>query len=119
MWRHSCAYLLIVDTDGCPTGIVTDRALFNAAQVQSKPLAQIRVSSIEHNYTLTPHRAPPLRRSEASKAPRLLHAIPVLDGDGSLVNIVTEQWLIAYTQSWVRTRRLMGVDAKDQLPLLD
>jgi hypothetical protein len=50
--------------------------------------------------------------SEASKAPQLLHSMPVLDGDGSLVNIVTEQWLIAYTQSWVRTCHLMGGNTK-------
>ena len=115
MWQYDCTYVLIVDTDGCPTGIVTDRALFSAARVQNKPLAQIRISSIAQKYTLAPRRTRPWGSLGTSIVPRLVHSIPILDGEGSLVNIVTEQWLTAYTRSWDCTSRLMRVENKNEL----
>jgi CBS-domain-containing membrane protein len=107
MWSHDCDYVLIVDTNGRPTGMVTDVELFAAARKQDQPLAHIRVSSIASSRAFATGTTQLLRIVGQSKTRRLAHQIPILDNEGSLVNIVTEDWLAGCTRRF-RVQKTLG-----------
>jgi predicted transcriptional regulator len=96
MWRHDLNYLLVVATDGCPIGRITDHQLFLAAREQDKPLSQITVSSAMSKNDL----ASPVSQSSAKlwQVPTRLRPrrVPIFDVEGSLVNIVREDCLARY-----------------------
>jgi CBS domain-containing protein len=105
MWKHDCAYVLVVDTAGQPTGMMTARELCRAVHVQDKPLAQIKVSSVSARTLFA------AQRIQSSKAPEHLnvrghaHRVPIVDDMGSLINVVTVDSLVRYIRKF-RTQRI-------------
>jgi len=104
MWKHNCDYLLIVDTEGRPTGMITDRELCAAAREQDKPLAQIIVSSVAAKTVFAAQLTRSLGTMRHLKTPRIAHQIPILDDKGSLINVVSEDNLVGYIREF-RGRR--------------
>jgi len=113
MWKHNCNYLLIVDTDGHPIGMITAHQLFLAAKQQDKPLAHIKVSSAvpRNNIVGTPTQS--LTKFESHSARSYQRQVPVFDIEDSLVNIVRADWLARY----LSTMRSSGSPAVVELPL--
>ncbi len=92
MWKHDRNFLVIVDTSGCPIGMITDHQLFLAARQHDKPLAHIRVSDVVSQTYVAKRPAQSRQRPTRQHA----HLVPIFDVEGSLVNIVGEQWLARY-----------------------
>ncbi len=104
MWKHDCDYLLVVDTEGRPTGMITDRELCVAAREQDKPLAQIMVSSVAAKTVFSAQ----LTRSASTMLHLQIqpnaHKVPILDDRGSLISVVSEDSLVGYIREF-RGRR--------------
>jgi CBS-domain-containing membrane protein len=96
MWKHNCDYLLVVDTEGRPTGMITDRELCVAAREQDKPLAQIMVSSVADKTVFSAQCARSARAMQHLKIRRTEHNVPILDDSGSLISVVSEDILVGY-----------------------
>ena len=99
MWKQACNYVLVVDTEGQPTGIFTEKELCAAARQQDRPLALIKVSSVVGRRTFTAQRHPARRILGQWGESRHLHTIPILDGTGSLLSVVTRDQLASYLRS--------------------
>jgi CBS-domain-containing membrane protein len=104
MWKHNCDYLLVVDTEGRPTGMITDRELCVAAREQDKPLAQIMVSSVAAKTEFCAQRARSARTMQHLKLQRNAHKVPILDDRGCLISVVSEDSLVGYIREF-RGRR--------------
>jgi predicted transcriptional regulator len=96
MWRHDCSYVLVVDTEGQPTGMLTDKELCTAAREQDRPLAQIKVSSIAAMTIFAKQRHQALRIAGQLHVTRHMHIIPIVDGTGSLLSVATKDNLARY-----------------------
>jgi hypothetical protein len=113
MWKHNRDYLLIVDTDGHPIGMITAQQLFTAAKEQDKPLAHIKVSSAVSRKGIA---GTPIQSSvnfEPYSTRRNRHQVPVFDIEDCLVNIVRADWLVRY----LSTMRPSVSPAVVELPL--
>lgn len=104
MWKHNCDYLLVVDTEGRPTGMITDRELCVAAREQDKPLAQIMVSSVTAMTVFTAQHTRSHRTMQHLKNQRNAQKVPILDDKGSLISVVSEASLVGYIREF-RGRR--------------
>ncbi len=104
MWKHDCDYVLVVDTEGQPTGMITDRELCIAAHEQDKPLAQITVSSVSNRTIFAAQRIQALKGAGHLKIRGHVHQVPILDDKGSLINVVAEDSLVRYLRAF-RARR--------------
>src|ERR1039458_4956093 len=82
MWKHNCDYLLVVDTEWRPTGMITDRELCVAAHEQDKPLAQIMVSSVAAMTVFAAQRTRSIRTIRHLEMRRNAHKVPILDDRG-------------------------------------
>ena len=94
MWKHDCDYVLVVDTEGQPTGMITDRELCTAAREQDRPLAQITVSSVSERTIFAAQRIQSMRDIRHLSAHG--HQVPIFDDEGCLINVVTEDSLLRY-----------------------
>jgi len=113
MWKHNRDYLLIVDTDGHPIGMITAHQLFLAAKQQDKPLAHIRVSSAVPRNIIAGTSTQSLMNLESHSTRPYQRQVPVFDIEDSLVNIVRADWLARY----LSTMRSSGSPAVVELPL--
>ena len=113
MWKHNCDYLLIVDTDGHPIGIITAQQLFLAAREQDRPLAHIKVSSAVSRNGVPGRSTQSLMSLEPYPTRRYQGQVAVFDIEDSLVNIVRADWLARY----LSTMRSSGSPAGVELPL--
>ncbi len=104
MWKHNCDYLLVVDTEGRPTGMITDRELCVAAREQDKPLAQIMVSSVTARTVFAAQGIRSVRAMQHLKIRRNARKIPILDDNGSLISVLSEDSLVGYIREF-RGRR--------------
>lgn len=104
MWKHDCDYLLVVDTEGRPTGMITDRELCVAAREQDKPLAQIMVSSVAAKTVFSAQLTRSARTMLHLKIKPNAHKVPILDDRGSLISVVSEDSLVGYIREF-RGRR--------------
>ena len=98
MWKHDCDYVLVVDTEGQPTGMITDRELCTAAREQDKPLAQIMVSSVSARTIFAAQRIQSLKAMGHLNIRR--HQVPILDVRGSLINVVMDDSLVRYIRKF-------------------
>ena len=89
MWENDCGAVPVVDADGRLIGIVTDRDICMAAQLQGAPLHDSRVSSAMARdvKTCSPRDTPVT--VQAIMQQNKIRRVPVVDDQGRLVGIVT------------------------------
>ena len=89
MWENDCGAVPVVENDGRLVGIVTDRDICMAAQLQGAPLHDSRVSSAMARdvKTCSPRDTP--ATVQAIMQQNKIRRVPVVDDQGRLVGIVT------------------------------
>jgi len=89
MWENDCGAVPVVEADGRLVGIVTDRDICMAAQLQGAPLHDSRVSSAMARdvKTCSPRDTPVT--VQAIMQQNKIRRVPVVDDQGRLVGIVT------------------------------
>jgi CBS domain-containing protein len=109
MWNHHCGSVPVVDEDGRPIGIITDRDIAMAGALKGEVLRNIRISEVIQGHSLH------CCRSEDSVQSALktiwaenVRRLPVVNGDGRLAGILSVDDIVACAE---RGKRGHGVPA--------
>jgi CBS domain-containing protein len=89
MWDHDCGAVPVVDEKRKLVGIVTDRDVCMAGYTQGRPLQEIRVEWAMAKTLFTVSPTDGLDEVLRSMSTRLVRRLPVVDGAGVLVGIVS------------------------------
>ena len=89
MWEFDCGVIPVVDDDGRLAGIVTDRDICMAAYTQGRLLAQIPVTVAMARSVVASHENDPVEALEHVMQDNQVRRVPVLDGEGRPVGIVS------------------------------
>jgi CBS domain-containing protein len=89
MWEKDCGAIPVVDDQGRTVGIVTDRDICMAGYTQGKPLSEIPVSVAAARSLVTALPDEHVDMLEARMQGAQVRRVPVLDGDGRPVGIVS------------------------------
>jgi CBS domain-containing protein len=89
MWDHDIGCLPVVAPDGRVTGIVTDRDICMAGYIQGRPPSDIPVSVAMSKdlYACRPDDA--LIEAEETMRSHQVRRLPVIDGEGKLVGMIS------------------------------
>jgi CBS domain-containing protein len=105
MWEHDCGAVPVLNTEGKPVGIVTDRDIAMSAMLNHRPLWDIRAATVIQTQAL--HSCGPhdtiedcLAKMERTKVRRL----PVIDEQGKLAGIISTVDAVALTEPGGRKR---------------
>lgn len=89
MWDHDCGCLPVVDGEGRTIGMITDRDICMAAYTQGQPLANMSVASAASHNAITVAENARIDDAEALMQKHQIRRIPVVDGGGKPVGIVS------------------------------
>lgn len=89
MWEFDCGVIPVVDDNGRLTGVITDRDICMAAYTQGKPLSEIPVSSAMARAVVAAHTYDTVETAEQLMRERQVRRLPVLDGQASVIGIVS------------------------------
>jgi CBS domain-containing protein len=89
MWDEDVGCLPVVDEDGRPVGIVTDRDVCMAAYTQGARLRDLRVSRAMSKKLVTCRPDHSITQVEALMRSARIRRIPVVDLIGNLIGMVT------------------------------
>jgi CBS domain-containing protein len=89
MWEFDCGIVPIVEDDGRPAGVITDRDICMAAYTQGKPLSQIGVASAMAKQIVACHEADTIETAERLMRASEVRRLPVLDEENRLVGLVS------------------------------
>lgn len=96
MWQRDCGAIPVVDPQGLPIGILTDRDVAMSAALNHKPLWELRAGDVLNSRPTHTCRA----GDNVKSALRIMWAqhvrrLPVVDDEGHLTGIVSMDDLIA------------------------
>jgi CBS domain-containing protein len=89
MWDHDCGCVPIVDGDGKAIGMITDRDVCMAAYTQGKSLWEMAVSTAASHGVICVREDESLDAAESLMRLHKIRRLPVLDGEGRLVGILS------------------------------
>jgi len=89
MWERDCGAVPILDQEGCVVAMLTDRDLCMAAMTQGRALSEIRVSSAMSRDLWACRPDDDLSQTEAVMRARKVRRLPVVDGEGKLVGLLS------------------------------
>lgn len=98
MWDRDCGVVPVVDERGSLRGIVTDRDLLMASHTRGKPPAELPLSSLVPGPLETCREDSDLDSILAAMARRQIRRLPVVDGRGRVVGIVSLNDLARHAQ---------------------
>lgn len=108
MWEHDCGAVPVVQDDGTLAGIVTDRDICMAAYTQGVSLHAIPTSTAMAKRVFSCHADDGIEVAERLMMDKQVRRIPVVDGDGRPIGIISLGDIVRYvtapqTQSGLRT----------------
>jgi CBS domain-containing protein len=89
MWEHDCGVLPIVDGEGRPIGMLTDRDVCMAAYTRGQALGELEVAGAMSGAPSTCKPSDTLRSLMDLMATHQVRRVPVVDDEGRLVGIVS------------------------------
>jgi CBS domain-containing protein len=89
MWDHDCGVVPVVDDAGRLAGILTDRDICMAAYTQGRRLDEIRVEPIMTRTVHSCRPDDPVSRAEEAMEAHQVRRIPVVDGEGRPVGLLS------------------------------
>jgi CBS domain-containing protein len=89
MWDCDCGSVPVVDENGRAIGIVTDRDICMSALFRGAPLAAISIAEVMSGDLYTCHAGDDVKDAERLMRQRQVRRLPVVDGAGSLVGILS------------------------------
>jgi CBS domain-containing protein len=99
MWERDCGSVPVVDAEGKPIAMITDRDICMAAYTQGQPLADIPVSSAASRRLVAVREDDSLDVAEALMQKNKIRRIPVIDKGGRLVGILSMNDLARQAQA--------------------
>jgi CBS domain-containing protein len=107
MWEHDCGALPVVRDGGELAGMITDRDICMAAFTQGRRLDEILVNTAMANHVISAHPDESLDEIEDQMAAHQVRRLPVVDGDGKPIGILSINDL-AIESSQPDTRMMNG-----------
>lgn len=89
MWEHDVGCLPVIDSEGFPIAMITDRDICMAAYTQGVPLSASHVSSAMSRRLVSVTEHATLSEVEASMRKNQIRRVAVVDFAGQLAGIVT------------------------------
>lgn len=89
MWENDCGCVPVLDHDGWVVAMLTDRDICMAAYLQGKALTMLPVSSAMSRTLWACGPGDTLAVAEKLLRANQIHRLPVIDGDGCLVGILS------------------------------
>lgn len=89
MWEFDCGVIPVVDDGGRAVGIVTDRDICMAAYTQGRALADIAVGTAMAHHVIAIHADDSVETAEHLMADNQIRRLPVIDGNGKVVGVVS------------------------------
>lgn len=89
LWDHDLGALPVVDEDGRPTAMITDRDVAVAAYTQGKALHELQVRGAMSTGVITTHVHDGLRAAERTMRVHQIRRLPVVDESSRLVGILS------------------------------
>ncbi len=95
MWDYSCGALPVLDSEGMPAGMLTDRDVCMALARKNRFPGDIRVREVMSPHPFVCHPADEAESALATMAKRQVRRLPVVDTQGRLVGIVSVNDVLA------------------------
>ncbi len=89
MWERDCGAVPVLDQEGLVVAMLTDRDLCMASMTQGRALSEIRVSSAMSRNLWSCRPEDDLFQAEAVMRARKVRRLPVVDGQGKLLGILS------------------------------
>lgn len=89
MWENDCGALPVVDREGRPQAMLTDRDICMAALMRGKPLASLRVEGSMSGTLSVCHGDDSLAAVSNLMAQQQVRRIPVVDKGGKLIGMLS------------------------------
>lgn len=122
MWQHDCGSIPILDKEGRPIGILTDRDIAMAAMLNSCALSDLRAKQIIGKHpVITCKDNASLERCLALMEEHEIRRIPVVDDEGRLAGIISMGDAVAFTsdgQEPGRRRSNSGISSDKTMSML-
>jgi CBS domain-containing protein len=94
MWEQDCGCVPVVDSSNVVIGLITDRDIAMAAYTQGKLLAQVVVGDVMTRNVLSCRPTETLHAAERRMRERQVRRLPVTDGTGVLVGMISVNDLV-------------------------
>jgi len=94
LWDSDCGALPVVDSDGRVIGMITDRDICMSAATKNRPPSQVSVWETSSGRLVACSPSDHLHDALAKMAHERLRRLPVVNGDGFLVGILSMNDLI-------------------------
>jgi CBS domain-containing protein len=88
MWEHDCGFIPVMDTDGRPIGVVTDRDVCMAAYTRNQAPQAIEVRDLMTKELITCSPRDSLEDAEKRMQGHQIRRLPVVE-DGRLVGVLS------------------------------
>lgn len=89
MWQHDVGCVPVVDPDGRPLAMLTDRDISMAAYLRGVPLAEIAVSSAMSSSLFSCHARDDVRDAERTMMEEQVRRVPVVNDAGVLLGVLS------------------------------
>jgi CBS domain-containing protein len=89
MWERDCGAVPVLDQDGRVIAMLTDRDICMAALTQGRSLSEIRVASAMSRSLWACRRDDDVKDAEKLMRSHQVRRLPVVDGDGKLVGVLS------------------------------
>jgi len=89
MWEYDCGVVPVIDDEGRAVGVVTDRDICMAAYTQGTMLAAIPVTTAMAHHVIAIHADESVETAERLMADNQIRRLPVIDGGGCVVGVVS------------------------------
>jgi CBS domain-containing protein len=106
MWNHECGSVIVVDGDGRAISMVTDRDICMAAYTQGRCLAEIPVSVAASRRIITAREGASLDEIERLMAHHRVRRIPIVDGYGHAIGLVSMDDIMRHAYAGARDEAL-------------
>jgi len=95
MWENDCGAVPIVDDEGHPIGMVTDRDISIAGATRRCPLSEIQASAVKNGQVVCIHPEQDINEALGLMSSAHVRRLPVVDGDDRLVGILSMSDIVA------------------------
>jgi CBS domain-containing protein len=89
LWDHDCGCLPVVDRDGRPSAVITDRDICMAAFTRGRPLKDLRVADSMSQSVATCRQDDDLAAAARKMTKHLVRRLPVVGADHKLVGMLS------------------------------
>jgi len=112
MWDHDCGALPVVDDAERVVGVITDRDICMAAYTQGSPIHAVPVANVMSKdvYTIGPSDS--IENAETIMRARQVRRLPVVDGEGHALGMLTLSDLVQESTREVGRRKREITDAE-------